>query len=378
TADSSTCAAPPSDFAISPTTSHGLYWKPVDSDPDYTLNHEEPVDVERQLLDRLVSDVGAFLEHPNLAKRAIESEFRDLIDPDDIGRSAADELRRVRAKDRFLRRAVVLMIASPDYDERLWTMLGRIRPPTPGQLVEITPPLMAAIDRLNQQISAVEALLSSDDESLRNFFHQSHSELIALQAGRFDFLRNFQDVDSPSPNVSRQVIHGLPFAILPRGEQLRRFLDGLRSSRQYLGYRVDVNRLTVLEDLENYFGAYMCDWYEGSESSKGVNNRYLVLAIRSANGSVENAVAISPLAGQHATYVVRGECAEAHWANIFSNPKLEARLRGARRLLFTTPARRTDQYTAMRDKIITLLECHRDDFHKRLVFDENSYRYRMV
>ncbi|WP_264078147.1 S1 family peptidase, partial [Mycobacterium shimoidei] len=43
--DSSTCAAPPSDFAISPTTSHGLYWKPVDSDPDYTLNHEEPTNL---------------------------------------------------------------------------------------------------------------------------------------------------------------------------------------------------------------------------------------------------------------------------------------------------------------------------------------------
>ena len=32
-----------------------------------------------------------------------------------------------------------------------------------GQLVEITPSLMTAIDRLNDQISAVEALLSADD-----------------------------------------------------------------------------------------------------------------------------------------------------------------------------------------------------------------------
>ena len=32
----------------------------------------------------------------------------------------------------------------------------------------------------------------------------------------------------------------------------------------------------------------------------------------------------------------------------------------------------------MRDKVITLLECHPRDFHKRLVFDENSDHYRMA
>ena len=237
---------------------------------------------------------------------------------------------------------------------------------------------MTAIDRLNDQISAVEALLSADDAALGRFFQRSRSELVALQDGRFDFLQQFHDVGSPSSGVSRQVIRGLPFTVLPEGEQLRRFLDGLRSSGLYRGYQVDVHRLTVLEYLEEYFGADLFDWYEGSESSKGVNNQYLVLAIRSAKGSGENAVAISPLAGQHATYVVRHECAEAHWATIFANPKLEARLRGARRLLFTTPDSRTDQYTAMREKVITLLECHRHDFHKRLVFDENSDHYRMA
>ena len=99
----------------------------------------------------------------------LDSEFRDLTDSDDIGSSAADELRRVRAKDHFLRRAVVLTIASPD-DERLWEMLGRIRSPTPTQLVETTPQLIAEIDRLNDRIAAVEALLSADDAALGRFF----------------------------------------------------------------------------------------------------------------------------------------------------------------------------------------------------------------
>jgi hypothetical protein len=89
-----------------------------------------------------------------------------------------------------------------------------------------------------------------------------------------------------------------------------------------------------------------------------------VLAIKSANGSGENAVAISPLAGRHATYVVRRECAEADWKILFSHPKFEARLRGARKLLFTTRADQTDEYSAMRDKIIDLLECHPREFRK--------------
>ena len=136
---------------------------------------------------------------------------------------------------------------------------------------------MTAIDRLNDQISAVEALLSADDAALGRFFQRSRSELVALQDGRFDFLQQFHDVGSPSSGVSRQVIRGLPFTVLPEGEQLRRFLDGLRSSGLYRGYQVDVHRLTVLEYLEEYFGADLFDWYEGSESSKGVNNQYLVL-----------------------------------------------------------------------------------------------------
>ena len=335
------------------------------------------VDAEKRLLDEIVHACGSFLETSSLAKRAADSEFRDLTDSDDIGSSAADELRRVRAKDHFLRRAVVLTIASPD-DERLWEMLGRIRSLTPTQLVETTPQLIAEIDRLNDRIAAVEALLSADDAALGRFFRQSHSELLALQRGRYDFLRKFHDIGSASSKVSRQTTSSLPFTVLPQGEQLRTFLAGMRSSGLYRGYQVDVKRLTVLEELEKHFGADVCDWYEGSESSRGVDNHYLVLAIKSVNGSGENAVAISPLTGQHATYVVRRECTDADWADIFASPKIEARVRGARRLLFATPDRRTDKYNAMRDKVITLLECDHRDFLKPLVFDENSDRYRMA
>jgi len=43
TAASNICAAQPWDFATSPTTSPDHYWKPADSNPNYTLNYEEPV-----------------------------------------------------------------------------------------------------------------------------------------------------------------------------------------------------------------------------------------------------------------------------------------------------------------------------------------------
>jgi hypothetical protein len=346
--------------------------------PSRTVNDDlaalaQVVAAEEQLLDEVASDDGGVLEVPNLAKRALEREFGDLIDSEDIGRSEADELRRVRANIHFLRRAVVLTIASPDCAERLWEMLGGLQPPTRSQLVEVTPRLMAAIDQLNDQISAAEALLSAHDAALGRFFERSRSELVALQAGQFGFLQKFRDAGSPSSGIQ-----DLLFEVLPRGEQLRTFLDGLRSSGLYRGRRVDGNRLKVLDDLEEYFGADRCDVYRGSESSKGINNEYLVLAIRSASASGEDAVAISPLAGEHATYVVRHECAEAHWQKIFANPKLEARLRGARRLVFKTPDRRTDPYTAMREKVIALLECHPHDFPKSFVFDHSSGDYRMA
>ncbi len=324
------------------------------------------IDVEKRLLDTLVNAHGSILEHPELSKRAMDNEFRDLTDADDIGRSAADELRRARANFDFLRRSVVLTIASPANDQRLWDTLGRIQPPTRDQLVETTPQLERSTERLNDLIAGVERLLTTGDAALVRFFHQSHSDLVALQAGRYDFLRQFHDI-AGSSTASRQTIAELAFEVLPHGEQFRTFLDGLRSSGLYRGDQIDEHRVDVLEDLQKHFGADRCRWHQGSASSSGIDNRYLVLAIKSANGSGEDAVAISPLAGRHATYVVRRECAEADWKILFANPKFEARLRGARKLLFTSTDRGVDQYSAMRDKVVNLLECDPREFRKRTV-----------
>lgn len=315
------------------------------------------IDHEKQLLKDLVRTHGSILTKASLAKLGLKKEFQGLIDADATGNSAADELRRTRASFSFLRRAVLLTVASSGNDEQLWGMLDRIRPPAIDRLPETSPQLERAIRRLNGFIAAVAELLSTDDASLADFFLRSRRQLIALQLKRYDFLCRFRDGFNGLHRASRRT-SDLEFEILPQGEQLRAFLGEIRRSKMYSGYRVDERRLTVLEDLQARFGAERCTWHRGHSHADGIGSNYLVLAIGSANGSGENAVAVSPLAGRHATYVVRHDWAEADWRILLAHPKFEARLRGARKLLFTAGADGIDQYNAMRDKIINLLECH--------------------
>lgn len=329
------------------------------------------VDTEKQLVDHIILAHGPVLEQPGLAKRVLDAEFSDLTDVDDIGRSAADERRRVRARSDFLQLAVVLAIASPDCDQRLWDMLDRIRPPAPDQLVETSTALESAIARLNELIADVETLLTADEARLGQFFRQAHTELVALHAGRYDFLRQFRDITS-TVKAPRRADYGLPFAVLPRGEQLRTFLDGLRSSGRYRGRQVDEQRVTVLEDIEKHFGADRCEWHERAASSSGFDNHYVVLTIKSANDSGDHAVAISPLAGEHATYVVRSDCAQASWMTVLAQSKPEARELGALTFHFTG----TDPYTGMCSKVVDALECPPQEFVKRSAAAQNSRRDR--
>jgi len=329
------------------------------------------VDTEKQLVDHIILAHGPVLEQPGLAKRVLEAEFSDLTDVDDIGRSAADELRRVRARSGFLQLAVVLAIASPDCDQRLWDLLDRIRPPAPDQLVETSTSLESAIARLNELTAHVETLLTADEATLGQFFRQAHTELVALHTGRYDFLQQFHDIAS-TVKTPRLADYGLPFAVLPRGEQLRTFLDGLRSSGRYRGRQVDEQRVTVLEDIEKHFGADRCEWHERAASSSGFDNHYVVLTIKSANDSGDHAVAISPLAGEHATYVVRSDCAKANWMTVLAQSKPEAREQGALKFLFTG----IDPYSGMCAKVVDALECPPQEFLKRTAAAQNSRRDR--
>ncbi len=333
---------------------------PARSAGDELASVARVVDNAKHRLHQLHESAGRILEHPNLVPRAIEGGFTDLFDPDDIGRTASDDRRRVMAKHAFLQRAVLLVIANPQCAERLWGMLDALQPPPQHQLFETTPLLRSAMEALTRELSAVEALLLSDETALEHFVHRSHAELTDLHNGRFDYFQQFRDAGASSA-TTRRVISGLPFTVLPQGVHLRTFLTDLRTTKRYHGHHLDENRLTVLEELQEHFGAHRCIWHKGSVTSNGVDNRYLVLSIASATGPDESAVAISPLAGEHATYVVRHGCADAHWARIFELTKEEARQHGARRLYFRGDA---DQYTDMRDKIISILEGDPHDFYK--------------
>lgn len=319
------------------------------------------IEQERQLLDTLVRTHGLFLTNPALAERGLEEVLHRIINPDKSKRSASQELRVTRAAFESLRHALVLSIACTGNGQRLRGIVGRIKPPV-EERVEMSPQLKRATRRLTDFIASVERLLSTDDANLTQFIRDSRASLAALQLKRYDFLRPFRDSAFGLRSLAHLATPDLAFQVLPQGEQLRKFLGEVRASKRYRGYRIDEHRLTVLEELQKHFGAQRCVWHRGSDSSDGIGIRYLVLAIKSDNGSGENAVAISPLAGRHATYVVRRDCAEADWKTLFAYPKFEARLRGARKLLFTDSRGDTDQYSVMRDKIIRLLECPPREF----------------
>ncbi|MBU3750826.1 MAG: hypothetical protein FGM52_10295, partial [Mycobacterium sp.] len=320
------------------------------------------IDNERRLVDTLVRAHGRILTKPNLAAAGLDKEFRKLTSSHGKGRTDADEVRRARAAFDFLRCALILTIASADHGHRLWNILGSLPRPKDSDLTTGSPQLQRARRRLAELTTAVERLLSTDKADLAKFFLHSRAHLVALQLKRYDFLRPFRDSAAafvaPKPRINSH----LAFEILPQGEQLRTFLGEIRTSKKYRGYTVDERRLTVLEDLQNHFGAANCTWHRGIEAGGGIGTRYLVLAVNRPGREGQDAVAVSPLAGRHATYVVRRDCVEADWEVLFAHPKFEARLRGARKLLFTSRADDGDPYRAMLAKVIKLLECPAREF----------------
>lgn len=318
------------------------------------------VDSETEFLERVLRTCGPILDRVGLARRTMEGQFGDLAD--DFGQSAADERRRARARDSFLRTAVVLAIADPGVDQRLWDMLDQCRPPV--TLVETNGELEAAMARLTDNVAAVESLLAVDEVALDQFFAAARSELDAMRAGRYDFLRQFRDLEPAAGTNSRRAVGALPFEVLPRGEKIREFLNGIRDAGRYNGYEIDDQRVAVLDEIAEHFGGDRCALYTGAASSNGINDKYLILTIECYNGTEHHAATISPLAGVDATFVVRVGCAKADWGYVFAQSKAEAVKLGAHRFLFTANHGGTDRYSGMRDKVIALLECARCSSHE--------------
>ena len=332
---------------------------------------------DKQLIAKLEEQHGDFLQdQSDCAGKALEVEFGKL-NLDESWTIPASALRRSRAASGFLRRAIVLTFASQDYATRLLPMLARLRPPAKRVYGTRDRLAHASVTNLRRMIAIVDGLFGGAETATARIYEEGLAELHALRDGDFDYL-----VDTGGVEVDRLSIPAtsLPLLILPGGERIQPFIAGLRRSGRYRGGEIDAKRLDVLVRLwEHLSESGTCAMYEGAFPEKGEGNEYLVLAISYA-GYGEDAVAISPLKGQHATFVVRADCcSRSSWKSVLSETKDEAKGLGARRLVFKAQSDYgLDEYEAMFQKVIALFLCKPDDFESgQLYFDIDEGRYRV-
>lgn len=188
-------------------------------------------------------------------------------------------------------------------------------------------------------------------------------------------------------DVTAEIASILDFEVLPPGTDVRRLVEGLvRHRSSHAAGSVDLERVQVIGDIRDYFGAHRCRVARGRQSSPtvgyytggNVDEDYLVLVIQHLrrDGAVmaEDAVAISPFANKNATYYVRHDVSRTGWRDVFSQSKREAQELGAQRLVFKEGPGMT-AYEAMRQKIIALSECSSFEFRQGLRYDRARRRY---
>ncbi|MDV3135633.1 hypothetical protein [Mycobacterium sp. 29Ha] len=332
---------------------------------------------DKQLLARLETGHGRFLESPHLTRRAIETEF-DKIDFEASWWSTDDALRRARSSLAFLRNAIMLAFGSDDPSAMLLPKVPHLTPPDVSRLPHVPPHVTASVTALTRMIGLLIDLFERDADDLARLRRNGRAELYGLARGHFDYLEPL--ADNTADHSDREFGEQLGFVVLPPGELIRNFVAELRSAGSYRGGVVDLARLQVLEELEDYLEGWRCRLYRGAFSSSGNDNHYVVLGITRPGASEEDAVAISPWSGQHATFVVRHQCgAQLPWRSVLSRTKREAKKLGARRLVFTSKAsHRLNVYEAMVDKLVTLLECDPADFDGcELYFDYKTRCYQL-
>lgn len=327
---------------------------------------------DRELLEGLVEEHGSFLDGGSaLACPAISREFA-MIKGGSWQSPVDAQKRRARLGLNFLRRGVMLSFAGEDAVDELLKALPLLKPPTPSQDNEIPRHVQAAFSVLNRMIDLVSDLYSGDELARRRLLAQGRPELISLGDGDYDYL---------CPGISN--VHGglatldLPFMVLPPGARIQSFVGKLQASGHFRDREEDAARRRVIEDLWGYFGSPRCTLYRGVFQPTEDGNGYVVISIGQGTRD-EHAVAISPWKGEHATFVVRGDCGTREpWQTVLCRTKTEAKNSGAKRLVFTASSDGgLDPYEAMKRKIICLLECTPHEFeHGYFYFDQSQGRY---
>lgn len=233
-------------------------------------------------------------------------------------------------------------------------------------------------DRIRPPFELTRRLLDFAQQDPVHATAETSHQIDRIMSGEFDFL-----IPASRPpkrhksNVTAELTSVLDFEVLPPGTDVRRLVEGLvrRRPLNAIG-TVDPERVQVIVDIKDHFGAHHCRVARGRHSrptvghSHGgnVDEDYLVLVIqrlRRDGTMAEDAVAISPLANKNATYYVRHDVSQTSWRDVFSQPKREAQELGARRLVFKEGPDMT-AYEAMRQKIIALSKCSSFEFRQEL------------
>jgi hypothetical protein len=315
---------------------------------------------DKEMLGRLIRSHGRFLDEARaVSRRAIDAEF-DRVDLDASWWSAEDALRRARASTTFLLHAVLLMFGDDECRDQLLEKVRQLAPPESKPWRNYPQHVIAAINNLDRVIGFVEQLLNENVDQFEERFVNGQDELLALERGEFDFIAELATAASGS---AQTVDSELPFVVLPPGELIQSFIKELRAKGSYQGRDIDLRRIEVLKRLEDYLPEARCRIHRGAFPSSGRDNLYIVLSVARPDGQ-EDAVAISPCKGEHATFVVRHDCSSGlPWRVVLSRTKREAKSLGARKLLFTSKSERgIDEYEAMLEKLLWLLESEPEAF----------------
>lgn len=324
-------------------------------------------------LQRITARYGDVDLDSALAVRALLAKHRELTG--DFGDAPTAVVTRYRAFAGFLADAVPLVILSNDaairdvpIDE--FTRLA-------AQLSEEVALPKKAAHLLRMQIASVRRFYGrEEDRDVR--FRRALDELLLVSQGAFRPLLERPAAPTLAKSATPQSIS---FKILPPG-QMRMFLDDLKRGGSHRRPRViDERRVAVLQNLRARYRTRSCALYttSGTTSSHLLDtNEYVVLSIKRHDSLGEDAIAISPLAGEHAVFVVRQDRTGRKWRKVLASTKTQATELGARRLQFAAPPSGLDKYEAMLQRLIAVLDGPPEHFLHPLHFDRETRRYKVL
>lgn len=345
-------------------------------------------------------DLDTVLYEPDLASLHASAMIAGLLRrvmPDQVGFSSVAEARSSAdnwdkylevglAVARGLQTATVLALLSGTSGDRrsLFEMLRY------SHVTDLYPDLAQE----SHLLAAV--LFSAHGQNPEGFRERMRRDLEELHFGRYAFLEKFcwldeqrgiglgEDTDDEADTVGEIATARLTFTILPDDTGIAGFIaervrfHAVRPSGAR--FDADPHRTQVLTRLAEWAGWQRCTLYRGdsitevrSFGGENITDDYLVLVIDQDSGG-QDAVAISPARGRHATFVVRHEVSPLPWHEVFALPKRSSVDLGAKRLRFQSrwPM---DEYEAMFQKVTTALACPPTRFGEKFDYSEELGRY---